>query len=405
MLVCAVALSTAAGINAKAWYDLRAAKRAYEQVEYARGEEKIQSALRIWYWRPAIQIWAARIARSRYDFEAAEKHLQEAKLYGADHDSLQLEWLMLRVTRGELDDLSEGLWKSVDEGHPESVYILETMARQYMHEIRLQEALRCLHRWLELQPDTVRALDWRGWVNERLMALEDAKRDYERVLALSPGRQDTRKRLAYLELGFARPQVAMDHFEIIHQADPTDIETRTALATCRFQLGQQDRAESELEAVVAADPNNLLALRMLAKLKQTTGRNAEAEELCRRSLALAPFDADTHYVLFLCLSAQGDREDEARAQERRYQEINLKWERLRQLLQQIELYKDKPDVMSELGEVLLNLGKEAEGTHWLYEALKRDPAHGRTHDILANYFDNRDPAKAAQHRQLAQVKP
>jgi tetratricopeptide (TPR) repeat protein len=387
-------------LNAKARSDFREAQEAYEAVDYRRADQKIHEALRFWFWRPSVHIWAARIARSRYDYATAERQLIAARKYGADDESVQLEWLLMRATGGELDNLSVGLWKTVEGGHEQAGYILESMARQYMRELRFQEAIRCLTFWLKLEPTAVRALDWRGWSYEHLEGFEEAVNDYQSALQLAPGKKDLRLRLAFLYVGLSRPQAALEHLEVLDRNGTMDGNGRIALATCRFQLGQGDSAKQILESVLVEDPRNIMALRQLAKIEQLSNHYSEAESLCRRAVALAPFDTDAHYTLYLSLAAQANREEETAAQERQFKKLMEHRKRVDDLIRQMERYKDKPDVMSELGNLLLNLGQENEGLHWLYEALKKDPRHKPTHEILAKYFETRDPAKAAEHLKM-----
>ena len=139
------------------------------------------------------------------------------------------------------------------------------------------------------------------------------------------------------------------------------------------------------------------AMGLLAKIEQLSGNYAEAEKLCRRVLVKTPFDTDVHYTLFRSLSDQG--KPEAVAEEQRYKQLVEYRQRVDVLIQQMDRSKDKPDALAELGNLLINLGQEEEGLHWLGMALKRDPNHASTHEILAAYYDSHgEPAKAAEHR-------
>src|SRR5262249_47863170 len=145
--------------------------------------------------------------------------------------------------------------------------------------------------------------------------------DNKRALELDPGRHPVRKRLANMYVTQSLPPEALKHFEILHRADPKDLEIRVGLAHCRFLLGQQSEAREILDGVLAEDQNFLQALSVLAKMEQLAGHYPEAEALCRRILARAPFNIEAQYTLYLCLANQDNRQKEADAQQHRYDEL------------------------------------------------------------------------------------
>src|SRR5262249_46848425 len=136
-------------------------------------------------------------------------------------------------------------------------------------------------------------------------------------------------------------------------------------------------------------------------MEQLSGHFPEAEALSRRILARAPFNIEAQYSLYLSLANQDNRQKEAEVQQLRYDELKKSLMRVRVLVQEIEQYKDRPEVMSELGEMMLNLGNEAEALHWLSKALKRAPRHKPTHEILVKYYKERNqPKKAGEPRKM-----
>src|SRR5262249_44817489 len=150
-------------------------------------------------------VLAARIARLRGAYSEAEQYL--GRCGGRRHemsDQVQLEWLLLRCQRGQGDELAPGLLALVDRGHAEAAANPQAVAGVYMRQTRYLEALRCLDRWVERDPDCVRALDWRGWVSNQLDHRGQAIGDYERALELQPGRSVVRLRLAEILVDSSR---------------------------------------------------------------------------------------------------------------------------------------------------------------------------------------------------------
>ena len=102
------------------------------------------------------------------------------------------------------------------------------------------------------------------------------------------------------------------------------------------------------------------------------------------------------------LRLQGRRE-EADAAQARYRETQGLLKRVNVLLRdEVERRPSDPGPPSEAGRGLLRIGQDRLGLHWLHEALRRDPRHRPTHEALAEYYQKKDPTKAAFHRrQLA----
>ena len=69
----------------------------------------------------------------------------------------------------------------------------------------------------------------------------------------------------------------------------------------------------------------------------------------------------------------------------------------------VSLYRRKATLdiaaWDELGETLIQIGKDQHGLYWLERALERDPGHQRSHRALAAYYEKKgDATNAASHR-------
>src|SRR5207248_6012552 len=105
---------------------------------------------------------------------------------GAASDDVKLEFLLMRVQGGEVDEVAPQLRECVDHGHPEAPLILETLSRAYMHNLRYGDALGALNRWVKEAPESAEPLHWRGWVKERVNDSKGAMRDYQEALECDP---------------------------------------------------------------------------------------------------------------------------------------------------------------------------------------------------------------------------
>jgi tetratricopeptide (TPR) repeat protein len=355
------------------------------------------------FWRsPSAHLLAARLARLQEDYPDAEAHLNECvRLQGGASDATQLEWVLGRAQSGELDEQAAGLWRCIDNGHPESEQILSTMARTYMRELRFQSALQCLNRWLVLDPDNPRALEWRGWTWDKLDDHEHAVRDYQQAVALDPLRWETRLRLVNLLLDDGTPpDDILPHLEDLRRRQPNHPQVQVALARCFYALGRIEEARQLLDGVVTAHPDDAEALFQRGNLELQTGQPAEAEPWLRRVVESDPVAVQAAYALALCLQRQGHRQQEAENALEHYRQRKADKDRLEVLL--LEAGSSSATVALELGNLLLRFRQERPGLYWLQVALQRDPHDPAPHQALAAYYEtNGDREKADQHRRAA----
>ncbi|HZT82972.1 MAG TPA: tetratricopeptide repeat protein [Gemmataceae bacterium] len=402
----AVALAlalAAAGAAVYGWgsYHLRAAARDLREERFDDARGHVRSCLRVWPYSARAHLLAARIERQSDNFPEAERHLNECKrLQGGATDEVQLEWLLMRAQSGEVDELADGLWRYVEEDRAEAPSVLEVLAQSYIRRMRYHSALTCLDEWLKREPDNARALDWRGWVRERLHKLDEAAADYQHALAVAPQRWEVRLRLADLLLLDSKPQEALLQLERLRQDGVDRPAVLVALARGYAALGRPEEARAALEKALAADPDNAPALIALGKLENQSQRPAEAEKHLRRALALTPFDQDAHFTLYQALEAQSDRREEAAAQLARYKALEADAKRLTTLVEtRGEQAAQDPNTASEIGSLLLRIGLQDQGLYWLNLALEKDRQNRRAHAALADYYQKHNqPEKAAEHR-------
>jgi tetratricopeptide (TPR) repeat protein len=267
---------------------------------------------------------------------------------------------------------------------PEADLIFEALAQGYLKTHRLPEALHCLDRWLEHQPDNVQALLWRGQVLERWNDLEEAVASYRQAVAVDPGHEKARRLLALALVRSDRATEAVERLELLRQ-QCADTEVLLGLARGRRSLGQVDEARGLLDEVLATQPQNAEALSERGKLALQTGRAAEAEDWLRQALALAPYDRETNYTYYLCLRQQGREEEAARALEA-VERIRADLQRVSELRQRIAASPRDAALRCEIGVIFLRNGQAREGLRWLQSALQLDPGHAEARQALARYL-------------------
>ncbi len=401
-------LLTAGFLAVEGWalWQERSARQAMADEHLDDAQRLIDRALLLRDSFASTHLLAARIARLRGSYSDAERHLSQCEHWGGTSDQLQLEWLLLRCQQGEVDELAPGLLAAVDQNNPDSTAILEALAAVYMRQLRYLEALRCLDRWIERAPDSVRALDWRSWVSNQLDRRNQVISDCERVLELQPGRSAVRLRLAQTLVESSRHGEAVPHLERLRKEQPTNPEVLTALARCWMAQVRTDDARKLLDAVLASHPDDFDALLWRGNLERENGEFAEAERFLRKALEQSPRDPEARYALYLSLQAQSGRQTEAEKELVQWQQDQQARDRLTHLLRtELGVNPNDPALAVEAAKLLLQLGEDQRGLFWLERAVAIDPRNvaGRR-ELIAYYERTNNPAKAEEQRlQLSQT--
>jgi type IV pilus assembly protein PilF len=370
------------------WHQRRSAPDYLASGRPAEARARLDLWLSVWPWDEEGHLLAARAARLSGDRSAAEDHLNRClKLHGGATEAVQLEFLLLRVQRGEADKVAPTLIELVEKGHPESPAILETLGRAYMHALRYRAAYACMTRWVELSPDTARAYQWRGWVLERMNRPHEAADDYNRALELDADLVPVRLRLAEMLLEDNRAPDALPHLERLYREAPDRPEVMARLGMCRYEQGRMEEARRLLEAAVQHLPDDAPLLIYLAKIDVDEGRGEEAEQRLRKALRADPSDTEARFRLVAALRLQG-RADDAAAAQKDYDRYKAWVDRANKLLREV------PDSASaaaadytEIGDLLLKIGRDRQGVYWLRQALERDADYQPARKALADYYE------------------
>ncbi len=399
-----VVLASTAGLSLYGWavYNWRQARIDYASKQYDRADHHLGFCRRIWPNDPSLLLLSAKTSRQTGDTGAAEVYLD--RYFRSDpvsREEAQIEFLLLRVQTGD-DEAVEPLFNIVEQKHPDSSTILESISLTYMRRLRYEAANGSLTKWIELHPDLATPYEWRGWVYERSASPASALKDYKKALDLDPSLMLVRLRLVELLLEEKKVPEVVPHLEILTRQAPDRVEVKARLGMLRFLEGRSREARQLLEEVEPQlAKNDMAPVVSLARLDVQEGKGVDAERRLRRVIALDPTESDARFVLVSALQLQG-RESEALIAQQEQFKINERNVRVNQLLRD---RADKADATTdewcEIGSIFLEMQMEARGTYWLDKVLARDPNHQATHRVLTEYYDRKgDAAQAASHRRM-----
>jgi tetratricopeptide (TPR) repeat protein len=386
-------------------YQWRKSEIALREDRLPEARERLEFCLIVWPRSPEVHLRAARAARLMGDLRAAEEHLNRCiELQDGASEKVQLEFLLMRVQAGEVDELAPMLAEAIQNGHPESPLILETMARAYLLRLRYKPAYQCISNWIDLQPDSARPYHWRGWVLERLNNPKSATKDYHKALELDPDLMPVRIRVAEMLLEDKQAPEALPHLERLYKQAPNDPLVQARLGMCRFLQGRTEEARKLMEAAVVDLPKDPSLNVALANLDLQEGRAVEAERRLRTVLEADPSDTEALFILGSALQVL-DRTAEAKTVLDDYEKKRSTVERINELLKDVaDSPTAKPDDYVEIGELFFEIGRDKFGLYWTERALERDPTNQGAHKALASYYQRKgETAKERVHRQQIRV--
>src|SRR5207244_12141245 len=114
-----------AGHHLWAHWHYREAQKAMECRDFAGAQQHFSQCLRVWPYSSAVHLKAARAARKAGAFDETDRLLRQCRDLGGNADAIQVEYLLVNVQRGRLDDAGPPLISRVLQEPPDSVATLE----------------------------------------------------------------------------------------------------------------------------------------------------------------------------------------------------------------------------------------------------------------------------------------
>ncbi len=397
---------TAAGMYLWASKDLRAARESVARHQDLAARDQLTFCLKVWPRDAETLHLAARTARRLGALDESSHFLDRYQQVRGLDDELLLERMLLRLERGEIDDTSEFWQQRINQNHADTSLIFEALVRGFIRSYRLRDAEETLGRWRKREPENAQIPFMCGMLEDIRDRLPESLNHYQQALALDPERDDIRDRLTEVQLRLDLASEALPHLTRLVKRQPDSASIRVRLVRCCVLLQRKEEARRLLDDVLQRWPEMPQALEERGELALLDGKPEEAEPWLRRSLALEPGQYHVRYQLHRCL-VQLRRDDEARAELTRLEELGQDGQRVRLLLIIVMQHRPfDPDVHSEVGRLSLRLGQHEEGMRWLRSALKLDPMHKATHEALAEQYRRMgNQGLAARHQEQALNSP
>lgn len=406
-LVLAVLGSGVAGLYLWKQYHLQAARQALDRYAFDEAQHHLDRCLAVPFRDDAVYLLAARTARRRDSYQEAANYLAACQQRQGMTKAVVLERLLLAAQQGELGEVEASLRGQMGDDDPDSVLVLEALAKGYEVRCWRAEALECLNKLLRLQPENPQALLLRARLREEMNPNgepeheTEALRDYEKAIETTPSFEARLGRAGALyRLGW--PSDALLQYEQLRSLGESDAEVILGLARCRYSLGEVDEARRLFDELLAQHPNHWNTLLERGRLELHAGHPAEAEKWLRRAVELAPrCEMGPLRSLGQCLELQ-HKDEEARGC---FARLGRQQSDLLQVdLLTMQANRDPYNVALryEIADKLMRMGRERDSVAVLYHVLEQQPQHGPAHAMLADYFERiGKPDLAARHHRAA----
>ncbi len=234
--------------------------------------------------------------------ETSRRHPREARVHRA------LAELYARWREDALAAAEVALLARLEPNDPTHLVALGT---QQLEAGDADAARATWRRILTVEPDSVRAHATLGGLYADHDFLPDAASAYEESLRLAPTDIDALRGLAGVRERLGESARAAELWERVLAASPDRAERREArqrIVAAWGRTRELPRRLAELERAFRAEPPDLEAGRFLAEawLRATPTRNADAERILERLVALAPGDVESLVALERLRAARGD---------------------------------------------------------------------------------------------------
>ncbi len=398
-------------LGAVSWdeYHFRAAVRAYREDRLPDVHRHLARCLRIWPNHFKAHLLAARAYRMENKYAEAEYHLDECKRIKGTTDKMQTEWVLLNAQSG-LRSLEGSLARCVRENHPDSLAMLETLARCQMRDLHLHTARLYLDEWLKRDPDNIRALNWRSWVNERLENPEAAQEDCLRLLQLRPDHAEIRLRLVGYLIAGRRVLEAEQHFAVLIKERGDDPQVMLNWALFQMLKGKHGEARMTLEELLEKSPDDSQLLYELGQIELQEGNRDEAEKRFRKACQSNPSHVSSLYSLYYVLQQDPQRKKEAQEAHAKFKKAKEDVKLFKKLMEDIEKAPTNDRLQLEAGELFLLMGNRKMAEQFFLRAQTFNRANVRALEHLIEFYerdtDEKNKTKAADFQKiLGQLRP
>jgi len=179
-------------------------------------------------------------------------------------------------------------------------------AKALVSQRRFGKAIECLDRALEQRPDAAEWIRYRGDILQIVARHEDALKDFESLVTLSPSDAMAKQKLAHSFRSLGRIQEAEKAFLEALKLDPGSVDSMADLGNLYRDAGRHREAVEWLSKAVDGAPSDSGLHAMLGAALLAAGEPASARQSLEKAFQLNPYDRTALAYLYVSLCQTGD---------------------------------------------------------------------------------------------------
>ncbi|MBX3442309.1 MAG: tetratricopeptide repeat protein [Planctomyces sp.] len=342
----------------------------------------------------------ARVYRRQGRMNDVADALRVAERHGARRTRIRDEQILAMAQSGQMRDAEPHLARLLMDPDADSIDVSRTFALGYIRTQRYEPAAKLLESWAADAPHDDEPRLIRGRLRLLQRNLNEADVWLRAALEIDPKNPETLLEMGHLMTSLNRQAEAATWYEQVLSHPRLGPEAAVGYASCLRSEGQSPRAAEVLREVLARHPDNVAMIRELGGLESELGRREEAIRLLERGAELAPYDAETRYLLAQAYRQAG-RYDDARPHLEFHQQARLALTELNYLNDTLRTNPRDVTALARSGELMLQFAEPDEGVVRLLTALDVEPSNAVARRLLAEHY----AAKAAtdpSYRSLAE---
>lgn len=387
----ALLLGLAISLVAGSWFlypDMAAAyhrwqaTRALARFDLATALARLESSRALRPGDVRTQLLLAQTARRLDDFETAREALARAEDMGGESPEVRLEQLLLQAQSGMVRPVEGLLQLHLADGSGDAQLILEALARGALTCNLVERSYGYAELWTRRYPDSWQAHYWMGRALERGLRHDLAAEAYQQALERQPGHLEAHLRRGQVLLQRGRYRDALPNLETYAQSRPDEPAALIALARCQQALCPAEEVRGTLDRLLSLPGEHPEGWVLMGQLELSADRPEDALRWFRKAARALPNDLELNVALATSLRRLR-QDEEAKAYERRHQEIRRDLREMDRLTKAILTRPGDAALRHEAGVTLLRLGQDDQAVRWFVSALQIDPTHRPTREALA----------------------
>jgi tetratricopeptide (TPR) repeat protein len=291
----------------------------FQQNDFARAVPPLRQAQKLKPGLPNVDVLLAMCLSELGQFKEAVPGLQKGFGQSADASLRRISGLQLQRTYTGLAQDDKAVEVALQltrlyKDDPEILYHSGRLISNYAYLLTMRLA--------EVAPASVWMHQAAGEANESIKNYDSALEEYQKVLALVPGRPGVHFRLGRVYLARARPPFseadaeahAAREFEQELAIDPTNADAAYELGELARKAGELDKARELFAAAVKHYPEFEEGLVGLGRVLVAQGKAELALAPLKKAVAINPKDDVAHFQIYQAYRALGQGEAAQKAQ-------------------------------------------------------------------------------------------